>query len=167
MVLLLLQPTNRPTSAEAAAGAMNCRQFWGWGVVGGGGGGGGVLGKIESYAQTTCLAYKKSKTRLFSRLLNLRVRCQIKKFFLILNFEEEKFSQIHNCETFVLPISISDCDFCSPISDFEDVFSRPAGFLSSTLGAVCAGVGGGREEGVCCAHRKVWHLTSSQARQMR
>ena len=41
------------------------------------------------------------------------------------------------------------------ITTCEDVFSGPARFLPSPLGAVCAGVGGGGEEGVCCTYKQV------------
>ena len=41
------------------------------------------------------------------------------------------------------------------ITTCEDVFSGPARFLPGPLGAVCAGVGGGGEEGVCCTYKQV------------
>ena len=41
------------------------------------------------------------------------------------------------------------------ITTCEDVFSGPARFLPSPLGAVCAGAGGGGEEGVCCTYKQV------------
>ena len=41
------------------------------------------------------------------------------------------------------------------ITTCEDVFSGPTRFLPGPLGAVCAGVGGGGEEGVCCTYKQV------------
>ena len=41
------------------------------------------------------------------------------------------------------------------ITTCEDVFSGPTRLLPSPLGAVCAGVRGGGEEGVCCTYKQV------------